>query len=77
MFLSPKDRCKELNNEPGTAWYRMPTIAICQGIADGSIAALENECGFYDLTPTEDYDQRTICLVPVRLLIVSSRIRYS
>jgi hypothetical protein len=70
MFLSPKDRCQELNNEPGTTWYRMPVIGICQGIAEGSIPALENECGFYDPTPTEEYDQCTICLLPVRLLPV-------
>lgn len=72
MFLSPKDRRNELNNEPGATWFRMPTIAICEGIADGSIAALENECGFYDTTPTEEYNDRTICLLPVSVSMMHS-----
>lgn len=68
MFLSSKDRRNELNLEPGGPWYRMPTTAICEGIAKGTIAALENECAFYDPEPTQEYTYtggRTICLVPV------------
>jgi hypothetical protein len=43
----------------------MPTTAICEAIRDGSIAALEDECIFYDAEPTDEYDGKTICLLPV------------
>jgi hypothetical protein len=74
MFLSSKDRRNELKLEPGSPWYRMPTTAICEGIANGSIAALENECAFHDPAPTQEYTYsggQTICLVPVSVFGMS------